>query len=75
MFSGATIGKGLNRGLATFIAGALGVGAHYLASMTGKVGEPIFIGLFVFLQGMLFLVQYIYIAPLLYLLILFNILG
>ncbi|XP_027062992.1 aluminum-activated malate transporter 2-like [Coffea eugenioides] len=48
---GATIGKGLNRGLATFIAGALGVGAHYLASMTGKVGEPIFIGLFVFLQA------------------------
>ncbi|KAL3530317.1 hypothetical protein ACH5RR_009639 [Cinchona calisaya] len=48
---GATIGKGFNRGLATLLAGVLGVGAHHLASMTGKVGEPILIGLFVFLQA------------------------
>uniref|UniRef100_M1BQE2 Aluminum-activated malate transporter n=1 Tax=Solanum tuberosum TaxID=4113 RepID=M1BQE2_SOLTU len=47
---GATLGKGLNRGMATLIAGALGVGAHYLASATGKVVEPILLGLFVFLQ-------------------------
>ncbi|KAG8371123.1 hypothetical protein BUALT_Bualt13G0054000 [Buddleja alternifolia] len=48
---GATLGKGLNRGLATFAAGALGLGAHHLASATGKTCEPILIGLFVFLQA------------------------
>ncbi|KAK6776560.1 hypothetical protein RDI58_027561 [Solanum bulbocastanum] len=48
---GATLGKGLNRGMATLLAGALGVGAHYLASATGKVMEPILLGLFVFLQA------------------------
>ncbi|XP_016510477.1 aluminum-activated malate transporter 2-like [Nicotiana tabacum] len=48
---GATLGKGLNRGMATLLAGALGVGAHYLASATGKVAEPILLGLFVFLQA------------------------
>ncbi|XP_055835445.1 aluminum-activated malate transporter 2-like [Solanum dulcamara] len=48
---GATLGKGLNRGMATLLAGVLGVGAHYLASATGKVVEPILLGLFVFLQA------------------------
>ncbi|KAL3828617.1 hypothetical protein ACJIZ3_017419 [Penstemon smallii] len=48
---GATLGKGLNRGLATFAAGALGLGAHHLASITGKTCEPILIGLFVFIQA------------------------
>ncbi|KAK4482741.1 hypothetical protein RD792_009908 [Penstemon davidsonii] len=48
---GATLGKGLNRGLATFAAGALGLGAHHLAGITGKTCEPILIGLFVFLQA------------------------
>ncbi|CAI9105762.1 OLC1v1004770C1 [Oldenlandia corymbosa var. corymbosa] len=48
---GATIGKGINRGLATLLAGALGIGAHHLASMTGNVGEPLLIGTFVFLQA------------------------
>ncbi|GFQ03803.1 aluminum-activated malate transporter 7 [Phtheirospermum japonicum] len=47
---GATLGKGLNRGLATLVAGALGLGAHHLASLSGKTSEPILIGLFVFLQ-------------------------
>lgn len=51
MFSGATLGKGLNRGLATLLAGALGVGAHHLASLSGDVGEPILLGFFVFLLG------------------------
>ncbi|XP_059311383.1 aluminum-activated malate transporter 2-like [Lycium ferocissimum] len=50
-FLRATLGKGLNRGMATLLAGALGVGAHYLASATGKVVEPILLGLFVFLQA------------------------
>lgn len=50
-FSGATLGKGLNRTIATLAAGALGVGAHYLASLSGATGEPILIGAFVFVQG------------------------
>ncbi|KAH6774801.1 aluminum activated malate transporter family protein [Perilla frutescens var. frutescens] len=48
---GATLGKGLNRGLATLAAGALGLAAHHLATVTGKTCEPILIGLFVFLQA------------------------
>ncbi|KAL0418358.1 UNVERIFIED_CONTAM: Aluminum-activated malate transporter 8 [Sesamum radiatum] len=48
---GATLGKGLNRGLATLAAGALGLGANHLASVSGKTWEPVLIGLFVFLQG------------------------
>jgi len=50
-FLGATLGKGLNRTIATLAAGALGVGAHYLASLSGATGEPILIGAFVFVQG------------------------
>ncbi|KAK4607204.1 hypothetical protein RGQ29_001146 [Quercus rubra] len=46
---GATLGRGLNRGLATLVAGALGFGAHYLASLAGEKGEPILLGLSVFL--------------------------
>lgn len=49
--SGATFGKGLNRALATLVAGALGVGAHHLASLSGRIGESILIAFFVFLQG------------------------
>ncbi|XP_021892589.1 aluminum-activated malate transporter 2-like [Carica papaya] len=48
---GATLGKGLNRGVATLLAASLGVGAHHLASLSGQIGEPILIGLFVFLQA------------------------
>ncbi|XP_048324941.1 aluminum-activated malate transporter 2 [Ziziphus jujuba] len=48
---GATLGKGVNRGLATLLAGALGVGAHHLASLSGQIGEPILLGFFVFLQA------------------------
>ncbi|KAL0370224.1 UNVERIFIED_CONTAM: Aluminum-activated malate transporter 7 [Sesamum angustifolium] len=48
---GATLGKGLNRGLATLAAGALGLGANHLASVSGKTWEPVLIGLFVFLQA------------------------
>ncbi|XVE59650.1 hypothetical protein DITRI_Ditri05aG0063100 [Diplodiscus trichospermus] len=46
---GATLGKGLNRMLATFLAGALGVGAHCLATFSGRKGEPILISTFVFI--------------------------
>uniref|UniRef100_A0A7N0RGL8 Aluminum-activated malate transporter n=1 Tax=Kalanchoe fedtschenkoi TaxID=63787 RepID=A0A7N0RGL8_KALFE len=48
---GATLSKGLNRGLATLLAGALGVGAHHLASLSGHVAEPILLGFFVFVQA------------------------
>ncbi|KAM7496991.1 hypothetical protein LguiA_021405 [Lonicera macranthoides] len=44
----ATLGKGINRGIATFVAGALGVGAHRLASFSGEKFEPIILGLSVF---------------------------
>lgn len=49
--SGATLSKGLNRVFATFLAGALAVGAHQLASFSGERGEPIILGAFVFLIG------------------------
>ena len=42
--TGATLGRGLNRGLATLVAGALGFGAHYLASLAGEKGEPYSLG-------------------------------
>jgi len=47
-FLGATLGKGLNRTIGTLAVGALGVGAHYLASLSSAIGEPILIGAFVF---------------------------
>ncbi|MBA0767533.1 hypothetical protein Gotri_016406 [Gossypium trilobum] len=48
---GATLGKGVNRGLATLLAGGLAVGAHQLANLSGRIGEPIVLGIFVFLQA------------------------
>lgn len=45
------MGKGLNRAMATLLAGALGVGAYHLASHCGRIGEPIVLGFFVFLQA------------------------
>ncbi|XVE75863.1 hypothetical protein DITRI_Ditri12bG0125700 [Diplodiscus trichospermus] len=46
---GGTLSKSLNRGFATFLAGALGIGADYFASLFGKKGEPIVLGILVFL--------------------------
>ncbi|OVA07151.1 Aluminum-activated malate transporter [Macleaya cordata] len=46
---GATLGKGINRGIATLLAGALGVGAHHLANLAGEKGEPILLGILVFI--------------------------
>lgn len=37
--------------MATLLAGALGFGAHYLASLGGDTGRPIMLGLFVFVLG------------------------
>ncbi|KAE8705786.1 Aluminum-activated malate transporter 7 [Hibiscus syriacus] len=46
---GATLRKGLNRMLATLVAGGLGFGAHCLATLSGRKGEPILIATFVFI--------------------------
>ncbi|XP_020531337.1 aluminum-activated malate transporter 10 isoform X2 [Amborella trichopoda] len=48
---GATLGKGLNRALGTILAGALGIGVHYVAEKSGPTIEPIILGLSVFLIG------------------------
>ncbi|XP_008799710.1 aluminum-activated malate transporter 1-like [Phoenix dactylifera] len=46
---GATLSKGLNRAFATLLAAFLGVGAHQIAILFGEKGEPILLGLFVFI--------------------------
>ncbi|XP_058084520.1 aluminum-activated malate transporter 10-like [Magnolia sinica] len=46
---GATLSKGLNRGVATLVAGALGFAIHWLASQTGEKAEPVVLGVLVFL--------------------------
>ncbi|KAK4409117.1 Aluminum-activated malate transporter 2 [Sesamum angolense] len=46
---GATLGKGVNRAIATLLGGALGVGAHRLASFTGEKIECIMLGMSVLL--------------------------
>lgn len=51
--SGATLGKGVNRMLATLTGGFLAVGAHRMATLSGRRGEPIFIAIFVFIIGII----------------------
>ncbi|XP_075524103.1 aluminum-activated malate transporter 2-like [Primulina tabacum] len=46
---GATLGKVVNRGIATLLGGSLGVGAHRLACFSGDKVEPILLGLSVLL--------------------------
>ncbi|XP_041027178.1 aluminum-activated malate transporter 8 [Juglans microcarpa x Juglans regia] len=46
---GGTLSRCLNRGFATLFAGALGLGAQHLASLFGDKGEPVVLGLLVFL--------------------------
>ncbi|KAK4766424.1 hypothetical protein SAY87_008066 [Trapa incisa] len=48
---GATLSKGINRGCATLLAGALGIGSQYLACLFGKQGEAIVLASLVFLLG------------------------
>ncbi|KAF5750587.1 aluminum-activated malate transporter 2-like isoform X2 [Tripterygium wilfordii] len=48
---GGTLSKCINRGFATLVAGALGFGAQHLASIFGKKGEPITLGILVFILG------------------------
>ncbi|KAK3142651.1 hypothetical protein QOZ80_4BG0349510 [Eleusine coracana subsp. coracana] len=45
---GGTLSKGLNRAFATLVAGLLAIGAHLVADFCGGKGEPILLGIFVF---------------------------
>lgn len=56
---GATLGRGLNRVLATFSAAALGFGAHFLADLAGDKAQPIMLALSVFFLGMYFYLKFI----------------
>ncbi|KAJ4958260.1 hypothetical protein NE237_025371 [Protea cynaroides] len=49
--AGATLRKGVNRGLGTLTAGLLAFLIEYVADKTGPVGRAIFIGIGVFLVG------------------------
>ncbi|KAM7511865.1 hypothetical protein LguiB_010740 [Lonicera macranthoides] len=46
---GATLTKSVNRATATFLAGSLGVGVHWIASQCGEKFEPMVLELTVFL--------------------------
>ncbi|KAL2481797.1 Aluminum-activated malate transporter 8 [Abeliophyllum distichum] len=46
---GGTLLKCFNRGFATLLAGALGIGAEYLATLCGEKGEPVLLGILVFI--------------------------
>ncbi|OMO64256.1 Aluminum-activated malate transporter [Corchorus capsularis] len=46
---GATLSKCINRAVATFLAGALGVGIHWVADHSGNEMKPIILGISVFL--------------------------
>ncbi|KAL6005646.1 hypothetical protein ACLOJK_006216 [Asimina triloba] len=46
---GATLSKGLNRGMATLLAGSLAIGVHELAQRSGDKAQPIVLGISVFL--------------------------
>ncbi|GJN27668.1 hypothetical protein PR202_gb15710 [Eleusine coracana subsp. coracana] len=47
---GGTLSKGLNRAFATLVAGLLAIGAHLVADFCGGKGEPILLGIFVFVE-------------------------
>ncbi|MCD7451549.1 hypothetical protein HAX54_012535 [Datura stramonium] len=51
--AGATISKCLNIAFATALGVTLGIGAKYLAEICGKEGEPIILGVLVFIIGCL----------------------
>ncbi|KAK9291271.1 hypothetical protein L1049_009459 [Liquidambar formosana] len=46
---GETLSKCLNSGFGTLLGGALGIGAAHLGSLSGEKGDPILLGIFVFL--------------------------
>lgn len=49
--AGATLGKGLNRGLGTLLAGSLAFLVEYIADIAGRVFQAVFIGAAVFILG------------------------
>ncbi|KAM3266305.1 hypothetical protein P3L10_003299 [Capsicum annuum] len=52
--AGATISKSMNREFGTALAGAFGLGAKYLAELSGKEGpDPIILGILIFIVGTL----------------------
>ena len=48
---GATLSKGLNRGMATLIAGSLAIGIHWIANQLGDQADPIIQSIALFLLG------------------------
>ncbi|XP_031476551.1 aluminum-activated malate transporter 10-like [Nymphaea colorata] len=48
---GATLSKGINRGIGTLLAGSLAIGVHFVASHSGDKGEPIVLAGSLFLLG------------------------
>lgn len=50
-FAGATVSKGINRGIGTLIGGGLGCLAAVLAAQIGGIAKPIIIALTLFLFG------------------------
>ena len=49
--SGATLGKGLNRGIGTVLGGGLGCLAAILADEIGGIGNAVVVGISVFVFG------------------------
>lgn len=49
--SGATLSKGLNRGMGTILGGGLGFLAAILARKAGGIGTPIIVGISLFVFG------------------------
>ncbi|GJV88074.1 aluminum-activated malate transporter [Tanacetum coccineum] len=50
-FAGATLSKGLLRGIGTILGGGLGCLAKFLANDMGKTGNTVFIGTLIFMIG------------------------
>jgi uncharacterized membrane protein YccC len=51
IFAGATLSKGLNRGLGTIMAASLGLLIDYFANFIGPDIEPFIVGCSIFLVG------------------------
>lgn len=48
---GATFNRGFNRALGSLLAGILAIGVAQLALRTGRIAEPIIIGISIFIIG------------------------
>lgn len=63
-FLGATLCKGLNRGIGTLLAGSLAFFIEFIAQESGQIFQAIFIGTIVFVVGMYLLYSFISSLPL-----------